>query len=142
MRFSPLAAVIAAYDLPRAGFEYLINAREFDLEDEPPETLEGLLIYADYTSTPLMEAAVRICGGDPVLEPVQPVAINYALAGILRTLSRSEAGGRSMIPDELIRTGSEMQGWARTIAEEFLLNINAQDKFLKVSDKLSGLIWR
>ena len=47
-----------------------------------------------------------------------------------------------MVPDELIRTGSKMQEWARTIAEEFLFNINAQNKFLKVSNKLSGLYMR
>lgn len=138
----PLAGVIAAYDLPHAGLERLIDAREFDLEDEPPETLEGLLIYADHSSTPLMEAAVRICGDDPALEPVQPVAINYALAGILRALSYGGTQGQAMIPEELIRGGSKTPDIARRISDEFVFNINVKNNFLKVSDKLSGLYMR
>jgi hypothetical protein len=86
-----------------------------------------------------MEAAVRICGGDPALEPVQPVAINYALAGILRALSYGGAQGQSMMPQELMRGGSKTSDVARRIGDEFMFNIRAQNRFLKVSDKLSGL---
>lgn len=98
-----LAAAIQKHDLPRENFETLIYAREFDLENVLPSTIEGTLHYADFTSTPLMKLAVQVMGDDPEAEPVQPVAVNYALAGILRAVPFHAAQGRCYLPEDLMK---------------------------------------
>ncbi|MCC6597961.1 MAG: squalene/phytoene synthase family protein [Alphaproteobacteria bacterium] len=98
----PLAGAIKTYALKRDLFETLLYAREFDLEDVRPANLEGLLNYADFTSTPLLRLALEICGGAPELEPVQPVAVNYALAGILRAVPFYARQHRCLLPEDLM----------------------------------------
>jgi phytoene synthase len=98
-----LAQAIKAHDLPQAEFETLMYAREFDLEDVQPANLEGLLNYADFTSTPLLKLALRISGGAPEMEPVQPVAVNYALAGIIRAVPFHAGQRRCLLPEDLMR---------------------------------------
>ena len=82
----PLALAIKKYSLPEADFDTLLYAREFDLEDVLPADIEGVLNYADFTTRPLMNLALRIVGDDPTQEPVQAASINYALAGLLRSV--------------------------------------------------------
>lgn len=81
-----LAAAIKDYDLPRAWFEELILAREFDLEDVPPETLEGLLKYAEFTNAPLMRLALQACGEAAEEDIVKSTACGYGLTGIIRSV--------------------------------------------------------
>lgn len=97
----PLATAIKAYALPQEAFNALIYAREFDLEDVVPDTLDGLVNYADFTNTPLMTLAVLICGGDPDREPVQAIAVNYALAGLLRAMRPHARQRRYYLPRDL-----------------------------------------
>ncbi len=97
-----LAKVIQSYDLPCEHFETLICAREFDLEDVLPANLEGLLNYADFTTTPLMKMVVQIMGGDPDVEPSQSVAVNYALAGLLRAVPRCAQQRHCFLPEDLL----------------------------------------
>src|SRR3546814_4112888 len=47
----PLAEAIAARQLPRALLEAIIDARELDLDAEPPASLEALRGYVEGTST-------------------------------------------------------------------------------------------
>ena len=96
----PLAEAIKRHNLPREHFDKLIYAREFDLEDVLPGNLEGLLNYADFTTTPLMKLAVQICGDDPEMELVQPVAVNYALMGILRAVPTHARQRRCYLPED------------------------------------------
>src|ERR1700722_5755639 len=58
----PLCEAIKAYRLPHETLEALIFAREFDLEDRAPAALDGLVHYADFTSTPLLNLALLIEG--------------------------------------------------------------------------------
>ena len=99
---APLAAAIRVHDLPLADFEMLLEAREFDLGDELPGNVEGFLNYADLTTTPLMRMAVQIEGCDPALEPVQAVAMNYALAGLLRVIPHWAGHGRCVLPEDVM----------------------------------------
>lgn len=100
----PLAEAVKAYALRRESFDVLLYAREFDLEDVRPANLEGLLNYADFTSTPLMRLALYICGGPALAEsePAQPVAVNYALAGILRAVPFHARQRRCLLPEDLM----------------------------------------
>lgn len=136
---TPLAAAIRMYDLPREGLESLIYAREFDLEGVAPASLEGLLIYADHSSTPLMNLAVMISGDDPALEPVQPVAINYALAGLLRAASVHARQGRSFLPADWVAEGLERSEIVRRIAQEVVMGVKPRNRFLKAADRLAHI---
>lgn len=106
----PLAEAIRLYELPREHFETLVYAREFDLENVCPGNLEGLLNYCDFTSTPLMKLAVQIAGGEPEMEPVYPVAANYALAGLIRSAGVHASQGRCYLPaDLMVKHGIEKE---------------------------------
>lgn len=98
----PLARAINRHNLLREHFETLIYAREFDLEDVLPGNLEGLMNYADFTTTPLLKLAVQITGGDADMEAVQPIAINYALMGVLRAVPVMAQNGRCLLPEDLL----------------------------------------
>src|SRR5262245_27995248 len=55
-----LLETIARYQLPRERLERLIEARRFDLYDEPMGTLADLEVYADGASTTLIALAGQI----------------------------------------------------------------------------------
>lgn len=98
-----LAAVIWRYNLQRDVFDHLIYAREFDLEDRQPGSLEGLCNYVDYTHTPLLRMAVIVAGEDPDDPALQPVAMAYALAGLIRAVPYHMSQSRCFMPEDLMR---------------------------------------
>ena len=98
----PLAKAIQTHSLKHADFEMLIHAREFDLEDVLPGNLEGLMNYADFTTTPLLKILVSITGDDPDVLPAHPVGINYGLAGILMAAPYHAQAGRCYWPEDLL----------------------------------------
>ena len=58
----PLAAAVERYDLSRKHVERLIEAREFDLGEAPPASLDELTSYAEATSSSVMQLALEILG--------------------------------------------------------------------------------
>ena len=58
----PLAAAIERRALTRGHFDALIDARERDLEDAPPESLATLEAYAESSSAPLVLLALEALG--------------------------------------------------------------------------------
>src|SRR3546814_9235790 len=60
----PLAEAIAARQLPRALLEAIIDARELDLDAEPPASLEALRGYVEGTSTSLVRLALHVLGAE------------------------------------------------------------------------------
>jgi len=104
----PLSAAIVEFALTRAHFDRIIDAREADLEDEPPATLDALDSYAEATSARLVHLALEILGArDPAVgEAGHHVGIAYALAGLLRAMPFHARAGRRFIPAEIAaRTG-------------------------------------
>lgn len=151
----PLAAAIAAYDLPREEFDALCYAREFDLEGVPPGDVGGLLNYLDYTNAPLLRLAVRICGGDPDCEPIQSVAINYGLMGVLRAIVHHARQGRCLMPASLLKKHGISEGellalrkpeaLAKIVEElcgEFVPGVKADSAVLKASQVLAAVYYR
>ncbi len=94
-----LARIIKAYDLPREEFDNLVYAREFDLEDVLPATLEGLVNYADYTHAPLLRLIGRVAGegGD-----MRSLAIAYTLTGLLRAVPYHARQHRCYLPQDVL----------------------------------------
>lgn len=93
-----LSEAVWRYNLPREALEQIIYAREFDLEDRSPSSLEGLCNYADYTHTPLLRLGAMIAGEDPDHPALRPVAMAYALAGLIRAVPFHAAQGRRYLP--------------------------------------------
>src|ERR1700733_8722419 len=56
----PLGEAIAAAAVPRAAFDPLIDAREFDLDMVPPADLTALLAYAEGTAAPVLSIALQV----------------------------------------------------------------------------------
>lgn len=96
----PVAAAIAAHGLTRAHFDRLIDAREADLDDEPPASLECLVNYAEVTSAPLVLLGLEALGvRDAVAaEAGRHAAIAYALAGLLRAVPHLARRNRVLLP--------------------------------------------
>lgn len=96
----PLAEAIKSYDLPREAFDNLIYAREFDLEDRLPSTLDGMVKYAEYTSAPLLDLSLRVMGETGEAEKI---AAAYALTGLLRAVPVHLAQRRCYLPENLVQ---------------------------------------
>ncbi|WP_193170821.1 phytoene/squalene synthase family protein [Nisaea nitritireducens] len=117
----PLAACIAAYGLPRAPFDGLINARERDLEDRPMEDLAETEAYLRATTSPL----VALLAG--ILAPVEPrelnaladIAVGHALVGKLRAAAFDESVRRPFLPRAVLEEhGGESRNFAELKADE------------------------
>src|SRR5688572_5320065 len=57
-----LSAVVAERHPPRAGFEALIDAREFDLAGRAPATLAELEAYCEGTASQLLRLGAELLG--------------------------------------------------------------------------------
>ena len=99
----PLAAAIAAYGLDPALLERLIDARERDMEAEPPADLAALLDYARGTSSTLTELALEVLGrpGPAVREAGRALGIAWALLGLVRAVPFHAAQRRLYLPTSL-----------------------------------------
>jgi NADH dehydrogenase [ubiquinone] 1 alpha subcomplex assembly factor 6 len=96
-----LANAIWRFELPRGLFDNMIYAREFDLEDQTPGSLEGLCNYADFTHTPLLQLGTIVTGGNNDHPALQPVAMAYSLTGLIRAVPFHTEQGRRYIPENL-----------------------------------------
>jgi 15-cis-phytoene synthase len=98
-----LLATMTGFDLSRGALLDLIEARTFDLYDDPMPTLADLEIYARSTSSTLIELAIRILGGDPPLDIAGPAGIAYAITGLLRSLALHASRRQLFVPMEALQ---------------------------------------
>lgn len=94
-----LQKAIGQHGLAQERLDALIYAREFDLEDRLPSNMQGLIYYADYTATPLLELSSAIAAPQVKAKAeTKDIAIGYALAGILRATPVHLAQRRCYLP--------------------------------------------
>jgi len=98
----PLCAAIQAHQLPREAFDNLIYAREFDLEDRLPASLEGMVKYAQYTNAPLIALSLRVLGQEAAQADLDAAAAIYGLTGLLRAVPAHLRQRRCYLPEDLI----------------------------------------
>jgi 15-cis-phytoene synthase len=102
---SPVAAsllnTIESHRLPVNALLALVEARRFDLYDEPMLTIADLEDYADRTESVLFEMAARMLGVDAALA-ARPAGIAYAVAALLVALPRQAARRQFYLPLELL----------------------------------------
>jgi phytoene synthase len=99
---SALLGMIERYRLgPPQRLTALIDAREFDLYDEPMATLADLESYAASTSSALIALATQILGAD-ARAAAQPAGIAYAITGLLRAFPQHAARRQLYVPLDLL----------------------------------------
>ena len=96
-----LEGAIRDFGLPRALFDNMIFAREFDLEGVAPQGIEGLINYADLTTTPLNKLALQIAGEDPTEELIQKISVIYALTQLFKLIPSYQKSHFTIIPKNL-----------------------------------------
>ncbi len=104
-----LAETIAAFDLPLDAFDNLIEARRFDLYDDPMPSLNDLEGYAGDTSSSLIQlGAIILAGGrDPGSADIAGHAgVAYALTGLMRALPLHAGRGQTYLPADLLKAHS------------------------------------
>jgi phytoene synthase len=106
---NPVAAalrdVVVRFRLPPKILADLIEARRFDLYDEPMASLAALEQYAAKTSSSVIELAARVLadGRDPRMsELAHHAGIAYAMSGLLRALPIHAARRQLYLPPELL----------------------------------------
>jgi phytoene synthase len=105
---SALVDTIVRYGIRPHALAELLEARRFDLYNEPFATLAELESYAEKTSSVLIDLAARILnnGSDAsIAEFVKHAGIAYAIAGLLRAVPLHAARGQLYIPIEDVLAG-------------------------------------
>jgi phytoene synthase len=97
-----LLASIARYRLPPDKLIDLVEARRFDLYDEPMATLGELETYASKTSSALFALAGQILSGTEAGTIAAPAGEAYAIAGLLRALPLHAARRQLYLPHEVL----------------------------------------
>jgi NADH dehydrogenase [ubiquinone] 1 alpha subcomplex assembly factor 6 len=109
-----LTGSIRELPMTRDHFDRLINARETDLDDQPPASLQTLEDYAEATSARLIYLALEVLGvhNSAAGEAAQDVGIAYALAGLLRAMAFHARAGRRLVPTDIVeRAGLSEQDY-------------------------------
>jgi phytoene synthase len=102
---SALNATIAKYRLPKDAFQRLIEARMFDLYDDPMPGLNDLEGYAGETSSALFQLAAIILaeGHDPgTADAAGHAGVAYAITGLMRSLPIHARRGQLYLPVSMI----------------------------------------
>ncbi|MDR3497579.1 MAG: phytoene/squalene synthase family protein [Ancalomicrobiaceae bacterium] len=106
---NPIAAAltdtIGRFHLPLDSFRQLIEARSFDLYDDPMPSLAELETYARETSSSLIRlSAMVLAGTDHVgaAAAADPAGIAYGLTGLMRSVAFHAARGQMFLPADLL----------------------------------------
>lgn len=102
---SPVAAsllnTIEQYRLPVNTLLALVEARRFDLYDEPMQTMTELEDYASKTASAVFEMAARVLSVDAAAA-AQPAGMAYTFARLLAALPRHALRRQLYLPIELL----------------------------------------
>ncbi|RYE07820.1 MAG: squalene/phytoene synthase family protein [Hyphomicrobiales bacterium] len=111
VRANPLADalldVIAAYGLPVPALIRMIEARRFDLYDDPMPDMPAFEGYAGETASALYQLAAMILnGGSPVDngDAAGHLGVAHALVGHLRAFGYNASKGRIVLPADIFAT--------------------------------------
>ena len=106
----PVAAAlldtIATFRLPHEALTKIVDARTFDLYDDPMPGLRQLEGYCGETSSALLRLAgiVLMGGEDPGgADAAGHCGVAYAMTGLLRALPWHAARGQTYVPEEILR---------------------------------------
>ena len=99
---SALLETIAHHGLAAGRLMALIEARRFDLYDDPMESLAALDVYAAKTASALFALAAQILSGSDAEAVTGPAGIAYAIAGLIRAFPLHSARRQLYLPAEVL----------------------------------------
>jgi 15-cis-phytoene synthase len=99
---SALLATIERHHLASAKLVELIEARRFDLYDDPMARIVDLEAYAARTSSVLFAMAARILADVEVEAIMRPAGVAYAITGLLRAFPLHIGRHQLYLPVELL----------------------------------------
>jgi phytoene synthase len=100
-----LIETIRRFGLPTSALHRLLDARVFDLYDDPMPSLNDLEGYAGDTASALIQLAAIVLadGKDPgTAEAAGHAGVAYALTGLMRSLPRNAARGQTFLPNNML----------------------------------------
>lgn len=100
-----LARAVEHGRLPAEGFRNLVEARRFDLYDDPMPSLSDLEGYLGETSSGLIQlAALVLAGSDAVraAEAAGYAGVAFGVAGLMRSLPLHRSRGQCYFPKDLL----------------------------------------
>lgn len=100
-----LIETIEKFSLPLAAFDNLLEARRFDLYNDPMPSLNDLEGYAGETSSSLIQLAAIIIAGDRASQSAEIAGhggVAYALTGIVTSLPIHSARGQCYLPADFL----------------------------------------
>jgi 15-cis-phytoene synthase len=98
-----LLATAAKYPLERRRLTALVEARRFDLYDEPMQTVAALEMYADAAAGNLIAICAQILGlGSNTDVLAHHAGVAQAIAGLLNAISIHARRGQLYVPLELL----------------------------------------
>ena len=100
-----LLETISKYDLPRNAFVGMIEARIFDLYNDPMPTLNDLEGYLGETSSALIQLASLVLAGGRDLGTADTAGhggVAFALTGLMRALPWHAARRQMYLPEDLL----------------------------------------
>lgn len=100
-----LARAIEKGALPKAPLANMIEARTFDLYDDPMPTLNDLEGYLGETSSMLIQLCASLLAGreaEACTDVTGLAGVGYGVTGLLRSLPIHRARGQCYIPKELL----------------------------------------
>ncbi|MFI5014998.1 MAG: phytoene/squalene synthase family protein [Hyphomicrobiales bacterium] len=105
---NPVAAAlldtIARFRLAQAPLLALIDARGFDLYDDPMPDIAALEGYCGDTSAVLFRLGAELLGAEPLSgEAAEHAGLAYAFAGLIRAFAFHAARGQVYLPGDILR---------------------------------------
>jgi phytoene synthase len=101
-----LAPAIEQGNLPKASLRNMIEARRFDLYDDPMPTLGDLEGYLGETQAALIQMSALVIDQESARTSAESsgfAGVAMGIAGLLRSLPRDRARGQCYIPAELLK---------------------------------------
>jgi len=98
-----LGEAISEFGLTRLNFDQLIDARAVDLDDNPPETLNALVEYAEKTTAPLIALALQVVGESTpkAKAAARHIGVAWSLIGLIRALPFHLRSRRQYLPRDV-----------------------------------------
>jgi phytoene synthase len=100
-----LAVAVEQGALPKSAFIDLIEARRFDLYDDPMPSLADLEGYLGETSSSIVQLASLILAGPASIKAASAAGyagVAYGLTGLIRALPLHRARGQCYVPKDLL----------------------------------------
>ena len=88
--------------LDRSVFVALLEARRFDLYDDPMPDQAALETYCEATTSSLFRAAASVLSGGDPHAAAEPAGIAYALTSVMRALPFHAGRGQCFLPVDLL----------------------------------------